>query len=122
MRALVNDIYAKLDVKETIILGSVVDINVQKLEALVADYYGVSVHMLTAWQYDTEAKKMVCFLLHHRFNYSIGSIANHYKINRLHLKNCITKQYVDCLQDANKMAFVDGFINELKSNTSKALN
>lgn len=116
MKANIGITYAQLDIKASLVLGSVVDVNVEKLERVVANYYGVSVLDLKSWTNDSEAKKVMCFLLHHYLNYSIGSIASVYNINRLFLRNCIVNKYVSCLQDASEKAIVDGFVNSITSN------
>jgi hypothetical protein len=115
MRAISGNIYAKLNVKTAISLGSITDVNVNRLEQLVANYYGVNVSGLNDWRNDSEAKKMVCFLLHHHLHYSIGSIAKVYNINRLYLRDCIVNEYINCLQNPEKKAIADGFIKRLTS-------
>ena len=120
---IVNDanIYAQLDIKASLVLGNVVNADVERLEVLVANYYKVSVVDLRCWRVDSDAKKMICFLLRHQLNYSIGSIANRYGINRLFLRKCIVDLYVECLRDDAKKSVIDVFLSDFKNNNKKVL-
>ena len=113
MKVFGNGTYHDLDIKQSLILGKLVDPRVQILEREVSKHYHVEIPMLSAWQYDTEAKKVLCFLLVRYLQYSIGSVAKAYNINRLYLKNEITNLYKTCLLDANTMGLMDMFFNTI---------
>lgn len=89
-----------VDCKDVLQLGSVIDNRITAIEQLVANYYDVSVHDLDVSYRDTPAKLMCCFLLHDLLNYSIGSLANKYKVYQGFLRNKIKEHYIQCLQDA----------------------
>lgn len=107
MKVIKNDSVVNVDVVNTIALGSVVDPKVVLLEHNVADYFDVNVNELSNWKHDTEAKKMICFLLYKHCHYSIASIAKQYRIDRFYLKNCIKDYYVRCLADDEFKVLVD---------------
>jgi hypothetical protein len=106
-----NGNYIDANIINTLSIGDVVDVNIELLEQRISAYYGVSVASLTDWMYDTDAKKMLCFLLCHYLHYSIGSVAVKYKINALYLRQYITEQYKNCLLKASEKSLVDGFFN-----------
>lgn len=112
--------YLEIDVVQTIVLGTVVDPRVVLFESVVADFYDTTIHQLSNWQHDTEAKKMLCFLLQHHCHYSICSIAKKYRIDSKFLRNSIRNIYIGCLQDPCKKALVDGFIVSIGLNSVKA--
>lgn len=120
MKVLVNGTYVGIDIHDTVTLDSVVDPRVVRLEHLVADYFDVNVSVFTNWTNDCDAKKLLCFLLHHHCHYSIGSIAKQYNIYKHYLRTCIKDEYQHCLLDKNRKAFVDGFIEKLSVNHVKA--
>lgn len=117
MQVLNNGTYVLPNVIETIALGTVVDERVIRLERAVCDYYKLPVSDLKNWKYDTEAKKMLCFLLHHYLQYSIGSISSKYHINKLYLRNFITDFYKTCLLDSVKLSVVNLLINDISIGT-----
>lgn len=113
MKVLVDNIYAKLDIADTIVLGTIVDSKVLHLENVIANYYNVSKSSLLDWRCDSKAKKMLCFVLHHHLHYAIGSLASRYCINHLYLRKCILEIYTECLQNNTKKLVVDGLIERL---------
>jgi hypothetical protein len=75
MKVLVNGTYVGVDIHDTVTLGCIVDPRVVRLEQLVADHYDININALTDWKDNSDAKKLLCFLLHHHCHYSISSIA-----------------------------------------------
>lgn len=115
-----NGAFNIVDVKSSIALGSIVDPKVVVLEQSVAGHYGIAVGDLNDWKHDTDAKKMICFLLCHYLGYSVGSVASQYKINRLFLRNYIKETYKNCLLNANYMALVSSFYDNSTNSGLKA--
>ena len=121
MKAFSNGTFNPVCLKPTIVLGVLVDERVNLLERLVCDYYNVKLVSLMDWKVDSEAKKMLCFLLYHGLGYSIGSVSKRYNINSLFLRNCIRDLYVNCLSNADEKMLVDGFLYRIKDNDKKVL-
>lgn len=120
MQLLLEHTAMPIDLKNVIVLGKIEDVRVAKLEQSVAAHFGVSVHTLNDWKHDSDAKLMLCFLLCNTLQYSIGSVAKHYAINRLYLKNKIVDQYQKCLLDASEMMRVNALVMVLYNTTVTA--
>lgn len=103
MYVIKNDTVIPVEAKTIVSYGRVHDARIDKIEQIVAGHYNTTVHELNVFYRDTEAKIMCCFLLHDMFNYSIGSIAAKYHIDRLFLRNKIKQQYIKCLQNKADM-------------------
>lgn len=102
--------------KSIVGLSDVLDVRVTHIEKIVAHNYNIPVHELTTFYRDSDAKVMCCFLLHDMFNYSIGSIAKRYHIDRLFLRTKIIRIYTDCLQSKNTLKQVLIFKDNYKNN------
>lgn len=109
MKAFSNGTFSSVGLKATLVCGDLIDVKVEVFEAIVCDYYKVTKLSLKDWVVDSEAKLMLCFLLHHKLRYSIGSLANTYNVNVLFLRNNVLKIYESCLLDASKKVLVDNF-------------
>lgn len=107
--------------------GEVTDARVIKAEKAVIDLYKVTAVELTDWRNNSEAKIMLCFMLHEHLHYSIGSLAKRYKIYHLYLRNQINETYVKCLQQPafyNKYTFLKdvAFADVINSSKPAASN
>lgn len=110
MYAIQDRAIVKVDCKNLIKLGAITDHRVEKLEAIVAKHFCMSVYDLDTYYKDSEGKLMVCFLLHEWFDYSVESIAVKYKIYPSFLQKNIIEYY-------HKYLINDAFyttINQLK--------
>lgn len=110
MYAIQNETIVKVDCKNLIKLGAIIDNRVDRLEAIVAKHFCMSVYDLDTFYKDSEGKLMVCFLLHEWFNYSVESIAVKYKIYPNFLQKNIIEYY-------HKYLINDAFcktVNQLK--------
>lgn len=107
MKVLRDHALISVSAASVVLNDAVVDHRIEKMEQSVAAFFEISKHQLNAWQHDTEAKLTICFLLCSKLNYSIGSVAKRYCINRLFLKQNIIKLYTKCLTDAAYMALID---------------
>lgn len=110
MYAIQNETIVKVDCKNLIKLGAIIDNRVDRLEAIVAKHFCMSVYDLDTFYKDSEGKLMVCFLLHEWLNYSVESIAVKYKIYPNFLQKNIIEYY-------HKYLINDAFcktVNQLK--------
>ncbi len=121
MRAFSNGTFNPVALEATLVLGNLVDVRVSALELTVSKYYNVNVLALKDWVVDSEAKLMLCFLLHHKLRYSIGSLAKAYNVNALFLRNEVLKIYENCLVDASVKRLVDGFFYSVKHKDCEVL-
>lgn len=97
MKVLKNNSLVPVDAKNVIETGKINDLRINKVEAIVTDHYRVTLDSLTDWRTDSNAKVMVCFMLHEHLHYSIGSLAKRYRVYHLRLRNLINETYVKCL-------------------------
>lgn len=97
MYAIKDNTVVKIDCKEVIRLGVVDDKRVERLELHISKHYRIGVQDLNTFYKDTDAKLMLCFLLHDWFNYSVASIAGRYNIYPAFLQKNITEHYHKCL-------------------------
>lgn len=122
MKAFSNGTFNPVALKATLVFGDLVDARVSTLEVAVSAHYNVTVFSLKDWVKDSEAKLMLCFLLHHKLRYSIGSLAKAYNVNALFLRNEVIKLYENCLVDASVKCLVDGFFCGINESTCEVLN
>lgn len=101
-----KDVIIPIKCHDIVVAGKVVDHRIIAIEDLVAQAFNTTVHELDVFYKDTPAKLMCCFLVHHLLNYSVGSIANKYKVYPLFLRNKIIEHYSKCLQDNEFMQMV----------------
>lgn len=120
MMAYIDGNIAQIDIKASMALGAVVDGNVMRLENAVKQYYDVNTYELTDWRIDSDAKKMICFLLVWHLGYSITSVAKAYNIYRGYLKTVVIDHYKNLLLNDGYNDFVHGFISNSKGETAKA--
>jgi hypothetical protein len=108
-----NGAYRLVDVSKALVLGKITDRRVGLLERKVSAYFGVPVASLKEWRADSEAKKWICFLLVHKLQYSVCSVAKSYNINKYFLKTEISNFYKTCLLDVEKQLLMDAFCNKI---------
>lgn len=113
MKVFVENTYIDFNLKDALVFGKVIDQRVVNLENRVAAHYSVSRLILTDWRQDSDVKKTLCFVLYSQLNYSIGSLAARYNINKLYLKNYLTKTMAACLRDVDVMSFYQSFNTNL---------
>lgn len=124
MYAIKDNTVVKIDAKNIIRLGVIDDARVERMEQIISKAYRIGVQDISVFYNDSDAKIMLCFLLHDMFNYSISSIAERYNIYASFLDKNIREHYHNCLLSKefyNKVALLkDSFFNEIKtSNTAQ---
>lgn len=112
--------YVPVAIKNIPVCAEEIKVNVNRVEQVVAAYYGVPVQKLTLWREDSDAKIMTCFLLRSMYEVSVPTLAAKYNIYGPFLQNFIDLYWSASVRDCQLGRIISQLKNEVEQPFNKA--